>query len=93
MAPEKVITSLLDLEEASRLASEQGLCRIRLADGEAFILCRAQPGAGEETCFDVTDPDEIEVVLSCLRTDGKTYSPEEARAELERRWSALGKAE
>lgn len=90
MALERVIKDLLDLREAAAQAARDGVCKIRLASGETLLIYPIQGASPGEEIHDVTDPAEQQVVLSCLRPGGKTYSEAEAREELKRRLAARG---
>lgn len=90
MASEKLIRNLADLQAAARQASQDGLCKIRLAGGETLVLLQPEPAAVTEPRHEVTDPGEEKAVLSCLRSDGRYYSGDEAGNELNRRLAARG---
>ncbi len=91
MAAEKMIASLKDLEEAARVAVQDGLCKIRLAGGPELVLYPAGGAAkDDEILHDITDPEEEKVVLSCLRPGGKVYNGDEAREVLARQFRARG---
>lgn len=90
MAAERQIHELKDLHEAARVASKDGLCRIRLASGESLVLYAARTPAPGEPVHDVADPGEEQVVLSCLEPGGEVFTGDAARAELLRPMTAAG---
>lgn len=90
MDSEKLIKSLADLQAAAAAALQDGQCRVRLISGESLVIYPAEASTKREEFYDVTDPTERKVVLSCLEPGGKVYSAAEAREELIRRSLALG---
>lgn len=90
MATEKLITSLEDLQNAAKQAALDGICTIRLQDGEKLVLVQAQAAPQAQDFHEVTDPEEEKVVFSCLRPGGQYYAGEQAREELKRRLAARG---
>lgn len=90
MDSEKLIKNLADLRAAAAAALQDGACRVRLVTGESLVIYPAEATTEREEFYDVSDPVERDVVLSCLEPGGKVYSAAEAREELIRRSLALG---
>lgn len=85
MGEGKLVENLQDLQEAIHQAVREGICRIRLVGGQSVVLYPTSSPAANEEVHEVTDLEEEKIVLSCLDPGGKTYTSDEARAEILRR--------